>query len=666
MDYKDKGKEFCSEINNLLATNNLEVAFVTGGGFAYDSIKYNDNKNAGDFDFMIVYNEMEDVNKILRVLEQSNFRFEEKYLNLDLELLSDKIIDIVRLSGKYAGIKSTINLVPKGIVEKISDFNKDLVIKKIAHNRNTSLFFAYGSDNSRIITNFISPSFITEDGEDHYIHLDFSHTEKDGNIYLGILADAILKGFNSNYDAINFRNIRKKFICNIHKFFFDNGIDSSNFISLFSNNNYFPEYLKTKILAEFNSFGTIIGKIEKPKKIEPIIFTTNVDVGYEKNSFNFINNKEFKTRFDLYIINMQNNEYDRQYLLDSIGKFFGYLMSSTLGNKEYEGSILDKILVYGVNDLYLPEFNQYSMESIIKAIISDIKKNSEKLNNELVRNYYIICFEFLKKITGKSIESILSEESIGSEIFNRELESKISIDVINKLDSFNEIGTYHTYSSEVMPRYTINEAKFIEKVFSDKNAKILDVMCGYGRLCNQLVKDGYTSITGIDTENYSFLGVPKDFIFINHDFLTYNFNEEYDCAYSLYNCYSNIDDLMTNINKVYSVLAENGLFIIDFFNKHWRDSIDPLFFKELYADDISRLVVKRYYDSISGDENTKYELYNNDKISRIYNFTQKFFYLNDVIKRIDLNKWKISSYNSDDLLTRNNEQKNILILRKKV
>ena len=39
-------------------------------------------------------------------------------------------------------------------------------------------------------------SFVTEDGEDHYIHLDFSHVEKNGNIYLGILSDAILKGFN--------------------------------------------------------------------------------------------------------------------------------------------------------------------------------------------------------------------------------------------------------------------------------------------------------------------------------------------------------------------------------------------------------------------------------------------------------------------------------------
>ena len=665
MIYREKGQLFCKEISTILNLNNLDVAFVTGGGFAYDSIKYQNNNNIGDFDFMIVYSEIRDIPKILYLLKNSNFIFEEKYLDLDLELLLNNKIDVIRLSGQYLDVKSTINLVPKKIVEKISNFERDFIIKKISHNRNTSLFFAYGSDNSRIITNFISPSFITEDGEDHYIHLDFSHTEKNGNIYLGILADAILKGFNMNYDTIGFNDIRKKFIKNIHKFFSNNNIDSSNYINLFSNNNYFPKYLKKKLLNEFNSLGIIIGKKDKVKNLEPIIFTTDFNINYKKNAFNFINNKSFKTRFDLYIRTMQNNEYDRQYLLDSIGKFFGYLLSSKMGNEKYQGSIMDKILVYGVNDLYLPDFDKYSIESIIESIIVDIKNNREKYNNELIKNYLIICTKFLEKITKESLDNILLRENINNSIFNKQLDKKINIEVINRLNNFNEIGTYHTYSSEVMPKYTVNEAKLIESIFNDKNARILDIMCGYGRLANQLVNDGYRNITGIDSEEYDFLGMPKDFIFINDDFLTYKFKDGYDCAYSLYNCYSNIDELLRNIEKTYSILVKDGLFIIDFFNKSWRDLIEPKFFKELYKDNIFSLVVKRNYDSTTGDEITKYELYNNYVIHKTWEFKQRFFDITDVIKRINMNKWELSLNNSSELSTRSNEQKSILLLRKK-
>ena len=504
MSYKEKGNKFCDEINHLLSFNNIRAALVTGGGFAYDSIKYYDCKNIGDFDFMIVYENEQDLPKILRIIEKTNFNYEDKYLDLDLELLLKNKIDIIRLSGKYLDIKSTINLVPKKIIEEICDFKSDLVIKKVAHNRNTSLFFAYGSDTSRIITNFISPSFVTDDGEDHYIHLDFSHVEKNGHIYLGILADAILKGFNENYDNINFKLLRKKFIENIHKFFFDNNVDSSCFVNLFSNNNYFPEYLKENLLEEFNSLGMIKGKIEKTRNLEPIIFTADFDIDYKSNPFNFITNKLFKTSFDKYIIEMQNNEYDRQYLLDAIGKFLGYLLSSKFGNEEYRGTIIDKILVYGVNDLYLPEFEKYTIDSIIKSIINDIREQSENLNNELIRNYLIVCTKFLEKVTNKPLKNIMIAEIINNEIFSVELDTEMKIEIINKLNSFNEIGTYHNYTSKVMPKYTINEAEFIESIFSDKSAKILDIMCGYGRLANQLAKSGYNNITGIDSEKYSF------------------------------------------------------------------------------------------------------------------------------------------------------------------
>lgn len=190
-------------------------------------------------------------------------------------------------------------------------------------------------------------------------------------------------------------------------------------------------------------------------------------------------------------------------------------------------------------------------------------------------------------------------------------------------------------------------------------------MCGYGRLANQLAKSGYNNITGIDSEKYSFLGIPKDFIFINKDFLSYDFKNTYDYAYRLYNCYSNIEELFKNISKTHSILTENGIFIIDFFNKEWHDSVKPDFYKELYKDDDYKLVIKRTYDSISGDEITYYELYYRDIIIKNWSFIQKFFNLREVTDMISTNDWNCSLYNSNNLTTRTNEQKNIMILRKK-
>lgn len=666
MDYKEVGKKFCNEINSLLEENKIIAAFVTGGGYAYDSIKYQQNGKFGDFDFMIIYENITDINKILNLLNDTAFDFQKKYLDLDRQLLDDKKIDIIRLNGNYGGIKSTINLVPKSLIERICNFEKDVIIKKIAHNRNTSLFFAYGSDNSRITVNFISPSFVTDDNEDHYIHLDFSYIEKNNNIYFGILADAILKGFNKNFDSIEFERLRNQFIKNIHQFFEKNNINSNNYINLFANNTYFPEYLKKQLISEFNKYGVIDSKVIPPKKQIPIIFTTDFNINYKKEPFNFIKNKKLNMSFHDYILLMQNNEYDRQYLIDALGKFFGYLLSFGCGDNKFNDiNILEKIMVYGTNDLFLPNIGGYDISSIVSAIVSELIGNKNIYNNELIKNYLIICLKFLSIIEGKEINDVIIENKIDITQFNNRLdESKMQIDTIRMLNSFDDIGTYHNYTSKVMPKYTEKEVKFLSNEFPDKNAKVLDIMCGYGRVANQLKKIGYNNITGIDISDYNFLGVPKDFIFIKDNFLNYQFNGNYDYAYSLYNCYKDKEELSKVLEKSYLLLNKNGKLIIDCFNKTWRDSIDKSFYKELYQDENSKLIVKRYYDFKAGNELTVYELYYENEKIKYFTFTQKFFEIEDILDILN-NKWSYSLENSNDSQTRNNSQKHIMILRKK-
>lgn len=667
MDYKCIGEKFCNEINELLESHKMNASFVTGGGYAYDSIKYKSNDTKGDFDFMIVYDDYNTAKDLVFQLKQTNFKFEDKYLDMDLNLLKSNNIDIIRLSGNYEKIKSTINLVPVSLVSKICNFENELVIKKIAHNRNTSLFFAYGSDNSRIIVNFISPSFVTEDNEDHYIHLDFSHIEKNNNIYFGILADAILKGFNHNYDGLNFSYLRDVFLDNIHDYFKKNNICSSYYLNLFANNNYFPSYLRTQLISDFESRGKIDGKIMNTKSNEPIVFTTKFETNYQSNPFNFINNKEYNMSFKSYILQMQDTEYDRQYLLDAVGKFFGYILSSTSGTEELdEKDIISKIDVYGTNDLYFKDVTRYKKESIIDAFIKDLIKNQDNYNRELINCLLIISVKFLSNITSKDIDEIFESYNIknllGVQLDNKDMNINNILDTV----SFNEIGTYHNYTSEVMSKYTNVECKFLNKMFSEqKDKKILDIMCGYGRIANLLKKFGYNKIYGIDSENYNFLNVPKDFTFINDDYLKHDFSQLFSFAYSLYNCYDSNEYLYSVLNKTHSVLDENGLFIVDCFNKSWRDEIDSKFEKVLYQDNDYTLLIKRDYDKHKGNENTWYELYYKGRKIKDYEYIQKFFSNNDILEVLDNDMWESDILNSSELQSRTNSQKHILVLRKK-
>ena len=667
MTYREIGKQFTKEINKMLEEDAIKASFVTGGGYAYDSIKYTSDDIKGDFDFMIIYDEFDTVEKIISKLQKTSFEFEDKYLEMDLNLLKSSSIDIIRLSGYYKGIKSTINLVPISLIEKICNFQNELIIKKIAHNRNTSLFFAYGSNNTRIIVNFISPSFITNDNEDHYIHLDFSHIEKNNNIYLGILADAILKGFNKNYDALNFSCLRNIFIDNIHNYFKKNNIDASAYLSLFSNNIYFPDYIKEKLKYEFDSRGKIIGKTSNSKNNEPIVFTTMFETKYPKNPFNFINNKKYSMSFEKYILKMQDTEYDRQYLLDALGKFFGYLLSSTNGINMYSNeNIISEMDVYGTNDLYLKGIEKYTKESIIDSFIKCLLKNGEKYNRELINYFLIISVKFLSIITSKTTEEILNQYNI-SNVFNLQLNpNMMEISNILKTNSFNELGTYHNYTSKVMPNYTSVECEFlVKKIGKQKDSLILDIMCGYGRIANMLKSFGYKKIYGIDSENYDFLNVSKDFTFINDDYLNHKFSILFEVAYSLYNCYGSNDYLQSIINKTYSILKHNGLFIIDCFNKSWRDEINPKFEKILYKDDNYVLIIKRDYDKRNGFERTWYELYYKNKKIKEYDYTQKFFTKDDVLSILDKNKWNSEFFDSLQLNSRTNSQKHVLVLRKK-
>ena len=109
----------------------------------------------------------------------------------------------------------------------------------------------------------------------------------------------------------------------------------------------------------------------------------------------------------------------------------------------------------------------------------------------------------------------------------------------------------------------------------NKDAKILELCCGTGRLTIPIAKAGY-SICGVDYTS-SMLEQAKikaseaglDIRFIEADVRTLNLHEEFDLIFipfnSIHHLYKN-EDLFNALNGVKKHLKKGGLFLLDCFN----------------------------------------------------------------------------------------------------
>ena len=108
-----------------------------------------------------------------------------------------------------------------------------------------------------------------------------------------------------------------------------------------------------------------------------------------------------------------------------------------------------------------------------------------------------------------------------------------------------------------------------------KNARILELCCGTGRLTIPIAKDGY-NISGVDITS-SMLEKAKlkaseaglEIDFIQADIRTLNLRQKYDLIFipfnSIHHLYQN-EDLFQALNVVKNHLKEKGMFLLDCYN----------------------------------------------------------------------------------------------------
>lgn len=228
--------------------------------------------------------------------------------------------------------------------------------------------------------------------------------------------------------------------------------------------------------------------------------------------------------------------------------------------------------------------------------------------------------------------------------------------------NFFEINMIKDFNSKKFEKITYNEIKFLQKYILKKNANILDVMCGYGRLGNELHKLGYENISGVDQGNFDIISQRKSFNFYNADFYEWNSTNLYDYCYSLYNSYDNYELFSNTLNKCNNLLKNKGILIIDIFSKEWRDKLPDISYRVIKEDDNEKVELFRYYDGKY--EKSVYRV-TNDYTVKEFSYSQCIINKQELLDIVE-NNWEVTITNSKIENTREDDQKHILILRKKV
>lgn len=188
----------------------------------------------------------------------------------------------------------------------------------------------------------------------------------------------------------------------------------------------------------------------------------------------------------------------------------------------------------------------------------------------------------------------------------------------------------------------LSDLPFYKKWMSkNKDAKILELCCGTGRLTLPIAKDGY-NITGVDytssmleeaRKKASEAGLEIDFI--EADIRTLNLQEKFDLIFipfnSIHHLYKN-DDLFAALRSVRNHLKEDGLFLLDCFNPNIQYIVEGEKEQSVVAEYVTRdgrevlIKPKMHYESSTQVNRIEWHYFINGEFHSVQNLDMRLFF----------------------------------------
>jgi len=229
----------------------------------------------------------------------------------------------------------------------------------------------------------------------------------------------------------------------------------------------------------------------------------------------------------------------------------------------------------------------------------------------------------------------------------------------------------------------LTDLKFYKKWLpKNKDARILELCCGTGRLTLPIAEDGY-NISGVDISSSmlkqaklkaSEIGLEVDFI--KADIRTLNLPEKFDLIFipfnSVHHLYQN-EDLFQTLDVVKNHLNENGLFLLDCFNPNIQYIVEGE--KELKeiteynTKDGRKVLVKQKmrYESKNQINCIEWHYYINDEFNSIQNLDMRLYFPQELDAYLKQNGFalihKFGSFKEEEF--NDNSEKQIFVLMNK-
>lgn len=191
---------------------------------------------------------------------------------------------------------------------------------------------------------------------------------------------------------------------------------------------------------------------------------------------------------------------------------------------------------------------------------------------------------------------------------------------------------------------------------TNKDARILELCCGTGRLTIPIAKEGY-NISGVDITS-SMLEQAKtkaletglEIDFIQADIRTLDLPEKYDLIFipfnSIHHLYQN-EDIFRAFNVVKNHLKENGLFLLDCYNPNIQYIVDGAKGQKEIAEYITKdgrkvsIKQKMRYENKSQINRIEWQYYINDKFDSIQNLDMRLYFPQELDSYLERNGFKI-------------------------